>query len=58
MRLSYGPTLFEASTMAAKQLLALAHGMNLLSLANVLELALSSCKQFCTRPRTGQFHSI
>jgi len=50
--------LFEASTMAAKQLLALAYGMNLLSLADVLELALSSCKQFCTRPQTGQFHSI
>jgi len=28
--------------MAAKQLLVLTHGMNLLSLANVLELALSS----------------
>ena len=41
-RLLCWPTPFEASTMAAEQLLALAHGMNLLSLANVLELALSS----------------
>ena len=43
--------------MAAEQLLALAHGMNLLSLANVLELASAACKQFRTRPWTGQFHS-
>jgi len=32
VRLSHGPILFEASTMAAKQLFTLAYGMNLLPL--------------------------
>jgi len=38
-RLSYGPTLFEASMMAVWQLLTLAHIMNLLPLADKFELA-------------------
>jgi len=38
-RLPYGPTLFEASRMAADQLLALAHRMNFLSLPDALEQA-------------------
>jgi len=42
MRLLYGPTLFEASRMAANQLHALAHGMNLLSLPDALKLAHSN----------------
>ena len=38
-RLPYGPALFEASRMAADQLLALAHRMKFLSLPDALELA-------------------
>jgi len=42
MRLLYRPTLFEASRIAAKQLLVLAYGVNLLPLSGTLKLAHSS----------------
>ena len=42
MRLLYRLTLFEASRIAAKQLLILAYGVNLLPLSSALELAHSS----------------
>ena len=49
-RLPYGPTLFEASRMAANQLLALAYGMNLLSLLDALELAHSNLQAIMCKP--------
>ena len=51
--LPYGPTLFEASRMAANQLLALAHGMNLLSLSDALELAHSNLQSTICKPLDG-----
>ena len=39
MRLSYGPTLFEAGRIAAEQFLTLAYSVNLLSLVAVHKLA-------------------
>jgi len=52
-RLLHGPTLFEASRMAADQLLTLAHGMNLLSLLNALELAHSNLQAIMCKPLDG-----
>jgi len=42
MKMLYWPTLFQASRMAAEQLLALAHSINLLHPANTVELAHNS----------------
>jgi len=49
-RLPHGPTLFEASRMAADQLLTLAHRMNLLSLLDTLELAHSNLQAIMCKP--------
>jgi len=56
MRLLYGPTLFEASRMAADQLHALARRMNLLSLPDALKLAHSNLQSIiCKALRWANF---